>query len=42
VKLDALHAAWTAPIRGLPVLQVRDCSEWPERRGCAQACIHRA
>ncbi len=39
VQLDAIRAGLTAPLRGLPVLRVRACSEWPQRAGCDQACM---
>jgi hypothetical protein len=39
VDLDATHAALTAAI-GAPKLRVKNCSRWPEHRGCAQECVH--
>ena len=38
VQIDATHAAMTA-IPGPPELRVRDCSLWPDRRSCDQACL---
>jgi len=38
VELGAWRVALTA-ILGRPVAQVRDCSRWPERRQCDQACV---
>jgi hypothetical protein len=38
VQIDPAHAARTA-LTGPPELRVADCSLWPERAGCAQACI---
>ncbi len=37
VKVDAWHAAMMR-LLGRTHLRVRDCSRWPERRDCAQAC----
>ena len=34
VTVNAKHAALTAPLRGMPVLRARACSEWPEHGGC--------
>ncbi len=33
VSVDALHAAASGQVR------LSDCSRWPERAGCAQACL---
>ncbi len=38
VQIDAAHAALTA-VPGPPELRVEVCSLWPERQGCAQACL---
>jgi len=38
VRIDARHAAATA-VPGPPELRVAGCSRWPERKGCAQACL---
>lgn len=38
VDLDASRAAFTAAF-GEPVLRVRDCSLWPERKDCDQGCL---
>jgi len=38
VRIDGRHAAMTA-IPGPPDLRVADCSRWPGRRGCDQACL---
>jgi hypothetical protein len=38
IALDARHAALTA-IPGPPQARVAACSLWPERQGCAQACL---
>jgi hypothetical protein len=38
VQLDARHAALTAAF-GDPAVRVAGCSLWPERGGCAQACV---
>jgi hypothetical protein len=38
VQLDARHAALTAAL-GDPDVRVAGCSLWPERAGCAQACV---
>lgn len=37
VFLDARHAAATAAF-GRSELRVRQCSRWPEHRGCDQGC----
>lgn len=38
VRVDARHAAITAGLSTLD-LRLRDCSRWPERRGCGQECL---
>ena len=38
VRIDALHAAVSSPL-GEPDLRVKDCSRWPEHRGCRQECL---
>ncbi|MFQ5691967.1 MAG: hypothetical protein ACE5IM_02835 [Nitrospinota bacterium] len=38
VALDSRHAALTSAF-GPPHLRVSDCSLWPERSGCRQACL---
>lgn len=38
VDVDARLAAFSSAF-GRPLLRVKDCSVWPERRGCAQACL---
>jgi hypothetical protein len=38
VELGAWHAARTAAF-GTPELRVDNCSLWPERRNCDQACL---
>ncbi len=38
VEVDATHAALTA-VRGAPELRLQDCTRWPERRDCDQACL---
>jgi hypothetical protein len=38
VQIDARHAAITA-IPGPPELRVRECSLWPDRSGCHEACL---
>lgn len=38
LQVDAVHAALTA-IAGPPEVRVRDCSSWPDRRSCGQACV---
>jgi hypothetical protein len=38
VKVDAMRAARTAAVGGKPDVQLSDCTFWPERAGCAQAC----
>jgi len=41
VSFDALHAAATG-IHGRPDLRLADCTRWPERRKCDQACLPQA
>lgn len=38
VGIDASKAALTSAF-GPPVLRVKDCSLWPERKGCEQDCL---
>jgi len=38
VDFDARKTAWTAAYR-TPKPEIRGCSLWPERSGCAQRCI---
>jgi hypothetical protein len=38
VAIDASRAALTAAV-GRPQLRAEDCSLWPERAGCQQACL---
>jgi hypothetical protein len=38
IKIDAGHAALTSTY-GRPKLRVEDCSRWPERHDCDQACL---
>jgi len=41
VSIDALHAARTG-MNGPSDLHLSDCSRWPERRKCDQACLPQA
>jgi hypothetical protein len=41
VRFDALHAAVTG-IQGKSDLRLADCTRWPERAGCDQACLEEA
>lgn len=41
VSIDARHAAATG-IDGCPDLRLCDCSRWPERANCDQACMSQA
>jgi len=38
VEINARHAALGLAI-GLPNVQVKSCSRWPERQGCEQKCL---
>jgi hypothetical protein len=38
IRIRALRAAATSLLDD-PRLRVSDCSQWPERQGCAQRCI---
>jgi len=39
VDVDARRAAITSAF-GRVLLKARSCSLWPERKGCAQDCVH--
>jgi hypothetical protein len=39
VDVDAFHAAATAPFGGGPELRLKDCTRWPELKGCGQECL---
>jgi hypothetical protein len=39
VDVNAAYAAVTTLRKGEPGFRVRDCSRWPERRGCGQECL---
>jgi len=41
VRIDALHAARTG-LNGPPALRLSDCTRWPERSKCNQACFPQA
>lgn len=41
VSIDAMHAATTG-IHGHPDLRLQDCTRWPERSKCDQACLPQA
>jgi hypothetical protein len=41
VELDAVHAAVTG-LRGKPDLRLADCTRWPEKAGCNEACLEEA
>ena len=41
VSVDALHAATTG-MQGHPQLRLQDCTRWPERYKCDQACLPQA
>ena len=36
--IDAGRAAWTSAF-GRALLRVKNCSLWPERKGCEQDCV---
>ncbi len=38
VQIDASRAAWGA-VLGKTLLRVKDCSLWPERKGCGKECL---
>jgi hypothetical protein len=38
VEVDAVHAAVTSGL-SQPVLQLKACTRWPERRDCGQECL---
>jgi hypothetical protein len=38
VRINPWKAGTTA-VSGSPVLRLHDCSRWPERAGCGQACL---
>lgn len=39
LRIDAAHAAATSVYDQHPHLQVKQCSLWPGRQGCGQACL---
>ena len=39
VDLDAGRAAASSLLGGRPALSLTDCTRWPERAGCDQACL---
>jgi len=39
IDLDARRAALTSAL-GRVLLRVKNCSLWPERKDCAQDCVH--
>jgi hypothetical protein len=39
VDVNAAYAAVTTLRKGEPSFRLRDCSRWPERRGCGQECL---
>jgi hypothetical protein len=41
VEFDALHAAVTG-LQGKSDLRLADCTRWPERAGCDEACLEEA
>ena len=41
VSIDARHAAETG-LDGCPSLRLADCTRWPERANCGQACLSQA
>lgn len=41
IEIDARRAALTA-VPGPPRVRVAGCALWPERRGCAEACLREA
>lgn len=40
VDLDAKRAATTSLFGASPALSLTDCTRWPDRAGCDQACLH--
>src|SRR5262245_56288294 len=38
VSVNALFAAYTAATLA-PLLELKQCSRWPEKRGCGQECL---
>jgi len=38
VGIDASRAAFTSAF-GEPLLRAKQCSLWPERKGCGQGCL---
>src|SRR5262249_18855875 len=38
VELDTARLAFTS-LAGKGELRLRDCSRWPEKKGCGQACL---
>ncbi|MFC1491887.1 hypothetical protein ACFLQ0_04795 [Nitrospinota bacterium] len=42
IQINAARAARTVLTSGMAEIQVKDCTRWPERRGCAQGCVSEA
>jgi len=40
VEIDAFRGAVADVFRPVPHLRLKDCSRWPEKQDCDQACIH--
>jgi hypothetical protein len=38
VEVDALHASLTSTV-GLPDIRLENCSRWPQKKDCGQACL---
>jgi hypothetical protein len=38
ISIDASRAAFTSAF-GRPRLRAKQCSLWPERKGCAESCL---
>lgn len=39
VQIKAARAGWGVLTGGIADIQIKNCTRWPERRGCDQGCI---
>ncbi|MBT3352262.1 MAG: hypothetical protein HOC91_13110 [Nitrospinaceae bacterium] len=42
IQIKAARAGWSVLMGGLADIQVKNCTRWPDRRGCNQGCIAEA
>lgn len=39
IQINAARAGWSVLTGGIADIQVKNCTRWPDRRGCGQGCI---